>query len=367
MDVQFQVKLPFSGWDYFPLPNVASTSEQYELIINVQLPTFVAKLFGVEVPDKSTLSYDETTAEPPFVTEARRLIEASRFSLCEEGVGGTYFLHNDDGAIMGIFKPADEEPGSLNNPKNVIKNPILPPGGGSIRELAAYLLDRQNFAGVPPTYLLSGVQNKRFSTEDEKYGSLQTFVENIGESSSFGSSAFNTEDIHRIGALDVRIFNLDRNGENMLVRKKDGQMRLTPIDHTYCLPAISLLDGAYFEWQYWPQAKKPFSQQTKDYVAAIDVEQDVLLLRSLGLPEECIATMVASTILLKEAVAAGWTLYDIASFMCRGIPLTNPSKFEELIAKCAPSTNEGFSASALKNYVEALKAIVSPTTEQIQA
>jgi hypothetical protein len=373
MDVQFNLKLPFSGWDYFPLPNVASTAEQYELIINFQLPAFVAKLFGVDVSENTHSNSGDRyqlPLESPFVSEARRRIEAGNFTLCKEGVGGTYFVNNPDGSAMGIFKPSDEEPGSPNNPKTIIKNPILPPGGGSLRELVAYFMDKQNFAGVPPTFFLSNVQSKGFSTSDEKFGSLQAFVENDGESSSFGSNVFSTEDVHRIGTLDIRLFNMDRNGENLLVRKQDGQVRLIPIDHTYCLPPVSSLDGAFFEWQYWSQAKKPFSQQTKDYVDSLDVQQDIRLLRSLRISEECIATMVVSTLLLKEAVSAGWTLYDIACLMSRGVPLTNPSKLEEIISKCAASTKENtpsLSPAFLDAYRQALKAAITPKPEQLQA
>lgn len=174
-----------------------------------------------------------------------------------------------------------------------------------------------------------------------KSGSLQAFVDNDGESSSFGSNIFSVDDVHKIGVLDIRLFNMDRNGENMLVQKQpDGQFRLIPIDHTYCLPPVSSLDSAFFEWQYWPQAKKPFSQQTKDYVASIDIDEDAKLLRSLGLPEECVDTLVVSSLLLKEAVSAGWTLHDIACLVARGIPMTNPSKFEELIAKSVDEVKE---------------------------
>lgn len=181
MDVlTVQLKLPFSGWEYFPLPTVASSPEQYELIIKFPLPAFVAKLFGAEAPSDSLIpNYGRYAfSESPFVTEARRLLTSGNFNMCKEGVGGTYFINNPDGSIMGIFKPCgmgplsfflmapDEEPGSPNNPKNIIKNPILPPGGGFIRELAAYLMDRENFAGVPPTYFLSNVQHKGFSTDE---------------------------------------------------------------------------------------------------------------------------------------------------------------------------------------------------------
>lgn len=160
---------------------------------------------------------------------------------------------------------------------------------------------------------------------------------------------------------------MDRNGENMLVRKQDGQFRLIPIDHTYCLPPVTSLDGAFFEWQYWTQAKKPFSQETRDYVASIDIEQDVQLLRSLRISEESIATMVVSTMLLKEAVSAGWTLFDIACVMSRGVPLTNPSKFEALLSSCASNTKEGvpsLSPAFLQTYSEALKSFVIPKAEQ---
>jgi hypothetical protein len=109
MDVQFQLKLPYSGWDYFPLPNVASTAEQPSLLfdINFQLPAFVARLFGVDIPQKTpTQTSYEPPPESPFVSEVRRLIETGNFSLCEEGVGGTYFINNPDGTIKAIFKPS---------------------------------------------------------------------------------------------------------------------------------------------------------------------------------------------------------------------------------------------------------------------
>lgn len=205
-------------------------------------------------------------------------------------------------------------------------------------------------------------------TRLEKFGSLQAYVDNDGESSAFGSTLFNVEDVHRIGVLDIRLFNMDRNEENMLVRKEsDGQLRLIPIDHTYCLPAVTNLDGAFFEWQYWPQAKKPFSQTTKDYVAAINIDQDAQLLRSLGFPEASVTTMTVSTLLLKEAVSSGWTLHDIACFMSRGIPMTTPSKLEELLSKCADTTQDPSitcTPSFLATYKENLRTVIASKQPQ---
>lgn len=314
-----QFELPSSLSDLL-LPFVTGSAGNYLVSIGFPIPSFVSNFFRYPAPP-----------EPKLVTDARTLIEAGHFTLCKEGVGGVYFIQNTDGSPMAIFKPQDEEPGALNNPKNIVQNPLLPPGGGSIREVAAYLLDKNNFARVPETYFLNGVTHTSFNSKEEKSGSLQQFIQNDGVSSNMGYSNFNTEDIHRIGILDIRIFNLDRNGENILIRNEEGHQRLIPIDHTYSLPPINSLDGAYFEWHYWPQAKKPFSQEIVDYVNSLDLESDAQLLRNLGFPEESVTTLYVTTTLLKEAVANGLTLFDMACLMSRGIPLTKPSRLEEII------------------------------------
>ena len=74
---------------------------------------------------------------------------------------------------------------------------------------------------------------------------------------------FAVKDVHRIGILDLRLFNTDRHAGNMLVRevptaKKtsantwlDSQLELIPIDHGFCLPEA--LEPPYLEWLHWPQ------------------------------------------------------------------------------------------------------------------
>jgi hypothetical protein len=144
--------------------------------------------------------------------------------LCQDGVGGTYFIKDEDQNSIGVFKPIDEEPGAIHNPKNLIQNPVMPPGGGAIREVAAYLIDR-NRAGVPETLLLQNVVHQRFNNAGAdslipKTGSLQKFIANIGNSESMGSSLFSTDDIHNIGILDIRLLNHDRNAENILITNR---------------------------------------------------------------------------------------------------------------------------------------------------
>eukprot|EP01126_Amoeba_proteus_P023328 TRINITY_DN2346_c0_g1_i1.p1 TRINITY_DN2346_c0_g1~~TRINITY_DN2346_c0_g1_i1.p1 ORF type:complete len:356 (-),score=61.62 TRINITY_DN2346_c0_g1_i1:198-1265(-) len=312
MSLQVQVNVPAFGWDYIPLPNLGSSattnSYQYEVIFLIPLPSFLSKWWRK----------NDIQLEPQFVVEARQLIKDGRISLCEEGVGGTYFVKKEDGSVLAVFKPEDEEPGSSNNPKGKVKDPLLPPGTGAIREVAAHFLDR-GFAGVPNTYYISNIF---WPGGGEKRGSLQEFIPNVGVSSDLGYSLFNLDSVQRIAILDIRMFNLDRNGENLLVTKKVqtspekySTYDLVPIDHAYCLPPIDSLTSPYFEWHYWPQAKNPFSEENLAYIRSIDIEGDALKLRELGLPEDCIGTMVVCTLLLKKAADAKMTLFDIASLM----------------------------------------------------
>jgi len=268
-----------------------------------------------------------------LVVLAREGIEQGMIELCSEGVGGTYFIKDERSHIIGVFKPSDEEPGAQNNPKNVLLSPLLPPGSGYKREIAAYLLDKDNHAGVPETCRLSDVTHSTLcyatGVTFPKSGSIQKFVTNMGNSSSMSPSRFSVNDVHNIGILDLRLFNMDRNDENILVKKEGDHYRLIPIDHTYTLP--EKLNNAWFEWLHWPQARKNFSEENMAYIKATDIEGDAAILRSLGIEEKSIRTMKISSLFLKKGAAAGLTLFGIAKKVCRRIP-SEESVLEKLVA-----------------------------------
>jgi len=291
--------------------------------------------------------------------------------LADEGEGGTYFLKNKSGHRVAVFKPFDEQPQAENNPKKKTSQALcLPEAFSGIKleethrnEVAAYLLDREGFAGVPLTVLVecthnffastqrarspkksppsSGNNRRRSSTSPSppsptsavidpsqatlttKIGSLQKYMDYEAQSWDMGSSLYPAREVHRIGLLDIRILNLDRHGGNMLVLNGEGERRrltpdhwsefddddddednnyhLVPIDHAFSLPDITRLNCSdlWFEWYNWSQTSQPFSEETLNYVEKINLESDVDLLLSLKVRRECIETMILTTCLLK--------------------------------------------------------------------
>jgi len=263
------------------------------------------------------------------------------------GMGGAYYFKNMWGEHVAIVKPTDEEPFAPNNPKGFVGRALGQPGlkrsvrvgETGFREVAAYLLDHDNFANVPPTMLVKithnvfnvnetvGSKNKMFHNKSQavsKIASLQQFIPHDFDASDHGTSSFPVSAVHRIGILDIRIFNTDRHSGNLLVRKlgpgSDNfgvQTELIPIDHGLCLPEC--LEDPYFEWIHWPQASIPFSEEELEYIAKLDPVRDAEMLR-MELPmirKACLRVLVLSTIFLKEGAAFGLFLSEIGEMMSR--------------------------------------------------
>ncbi|KAK9059987.1 hypothetical protein SSX86_020691 [Deinandra increscens subsp. villosa] len=264
------------------------------------------------------------------------------------GLGGAYYFRNSGGDCVAIVKPTDEEPFAPNNPKGFVGKTLGQPGlkrsvrvgETGFREVAAYLLDYDHFANVPPTALVKithsifnvndGVSGNNNNNKQDgkkkhfsKIASFQQFIPHDFDASDHGTSSFPVSAVHRIGILDIRILNTDRHGGNLLVRKvnDDGkfgqQVELVPIDHGLCLPES--LEDPYFEWIHWPQASIPFSEDELDYIESLDPYRDSEMLRN-ELPmirEACLRVLTLCTIFLKEAAAYGLCLAEIGEMMTR--------------------------------------------------
>jgi len=242
---------------------------------------------------------------------------------CAEGVNGTYFLKNKKGKLVAVFKPEDEEVLSPNNSKSGTEKEdklksltCLKPGEASKREVAAYLVDQEGFFGVPKTTLASITHEKFGGT---KVGSLQEFVESDGASWDIGPSAFPVREVHKIGLLDLYIFNFDRHGGNILFDEVEG--KLIPIDNGFSLPDTVTVPNMWFEWMTWSQSKKPFDEETLQFIERLDVDRDIeMLKKELGIRDECLRVMRLSAALLKKGASAGLTLHDLGRIICRSDP-----------------------------------------------
>jgi len=127
-------------------------------------------------------------------------------NLVTRAFAGSYFICDEEGTNVAVFKPEDEEPLAINNPKGGGSSADcngsglrrgIKPGEGAVREVAAFLLDHQHFSGVPPTAMVTCLQRRSsaditgaVSLEEAKLGSLQQFVKSDGDCEERGSSIF---------------------------------------------------------------------------------------------------------------------------------------------------------------------------------
>ena len=103
--------------------------------------------------------------------------------LTDEGTSGTYILRGRHKEARGIFKPIDEEQFAPNNPRNfkgyfgdaTFRHGVLS-GEATIREMAAYLLDKDHFSSVPATTLVA-VTHESFKNKSGgcSYFGIQSF------------------------------------------------------------------------------------------------------------------------------------------------------------------------------------------------
>ncbi|KAI4326813.1 hypothetical protein L6164_019343 [Bauhinia variegata] len=299
-----------------------------------------------------------------------------------EGTGGTYLMQDKSGLeYVSVFKPIDEEPMAVNNPRGL---PIssngeglkrgTKVGEGALREVAAYILDHPRsgprlisgeaigFAGIPPTVMVQCLHEKfnhpegyDCSSKHVKIGSLQMFRDHDGNCEDIGPGDFSVEQVHKITVFDIRMANADRHAGNILFKKESGgQTVLIPIDHGYCLP--DKFEDCTFDWLYWPQASKPYSPDTVDYINSLDAEQDIELLKHYGwdVPLEAARTLGISTMLLKKGVERGLTPYAIGSIMSR-TNLNRESVIEEIIRDAQNSLLPDMSEAA---FLEAVSQVM---------
>lgn len=223
-----------------------------------------------------------------------------------KGVCGAHLAYDAQG-VKGIFKPASEE--GLNERGEPLKRGVRF-GDTAIKERAAFVLGGE-FGGVPHTTVVQGQGQGNVA-------SLQEFVQTMCSAEDMSSSKFPLQDVQRLGALDIRLLNLDRHEGNVLVAKDehgDG-LRLVPIDHGYSFPSYHDLSDVYFGWQFWQQAKQPWDAEVLTDIKNIDSLADAAKLDAEGLPYESILASLFSTVLLQHcAVDRDMSLFEISKLV----------------------------------------------------
>ncbi|KAK6588454.1 hypothetical protein RS030_4690 [Cryptosporidium xiaoi] len=328
-----------------------------------------------------------------------------------DGTGATYRMYNAKGQVVAMFKPLDEEAFSPNNPRGYqgklgqqgFRSGVLS-GEGASREVATAIWDAyyHNFAGVPDTTLVEACheafnynslskvtlewgdifEKNNFNVNKDiniswKLGAFQEYVSTSETVGNFNPSIFGIRDVHRIGILDICLFNLDRNDSNILVLPNpqnystkvtgnslsntsnspydhplstpDGKRtkyKLVPIDHGLCLPDV--LDVAQFDWIWydWPQSKIPFNKSELKVIKHMNPDVDAeRLKRKLLIRSECLRSMQVSVRWLKLATSMHLNLFQIASFLCRE-DLDIPSYMEQLIQLSLQRCYRAFDATS---------------------
>ena len=77
---------------------------------------------------------------------------------------------------------------------------------------------------------------------------------------NFGYKMFSVGEVHKIGILDLRIMNCDRNEENILIKKsvkfhnnkKLIKLKMIPIDHGLSFPDHLDISQDEIVWMNWP-------------------------------------------------------------------------------------------------------------------
>lgn len=321
---------------------------------------------------------------------------------------------------VACFKPHDEEIETPANPRNrrgiQLGLPLASRGGWYsgeqyTREVAAYILDAcsGSIHGVPPTTFVEGYHSSFSNISHSsshslssslsggcvpKLGSFQIFLNEMQNIQNFGSKDFTDYEIQKIALLDLRIFNADRNLQNILhlekfepasfvslldatkaleaekmmitVQQPNQGLRpggggalarrlirvryLTPIDHGLSLPDRINLGWADWEWLSWPQVKKPLHPRLRKAFLETNIDETIAIMRAVLGPKlrpACYTILRIADSILRTGILAGMTLEDIGNMIARkDSSMVLPSKIEKmLLFSRKQATHEALMAS----------------------
>ena len=235
-----------------------------------------------------------------------------------------------------------------------------------------------------------------------KLGSLQQFVPSGDTFEDIGHSMVGVLELQKIALLDMRLLNCDRNASNMLAIRKPASRgssnrkvsdiprkysrssslgtaseggssygdteidmdvfldsapapyssrysdlySLVPIDHGYCLPSHLRIDELDWAWFHCPHVAVEVQPEIRAYVNSLDI--DALLedlTRQVQISPDCLFLLRVAHAVIKEGIAAGLTLRDIAAIIAR-TEEDVPSPLENAIAAAEDNAQRTIEARA---------------------
>lgn len=187
--------------------------------------------------------------------------------------------------------------------------------------------------------------------ETDEYSEGDWMSSTSSENAEYAPILYKLRRSHSVGP-SIDITRRQANASCPRRRICDG-MRLIPIDHGFCLPHPLAVDETELAWMAWPQAKLPLSNELKEYVASININDDVARLEAmLGdlLPSHCLLTLRIGTELLQAGTAQGLMLFEIGHIITRE-NFDRPSQLEVAIEETYRKLGGGVSNSraTLKN------------------
>lgn len=223
---------------------------KYELYSNYE--SHYKSLYGSQPLEQFTQELDQTV-QGDF-----------RIETAVHGTQHTPILVNEQGEPVGIIKT---------------KNEIL-----------AHRLDHEHFACVPPAL--------KYNIPKTGEVIVQKWVPDAKMATEYArEKELNSEQLHHIRVLDIRMGNSDRNKGNVLVAEKEDRKFVIPIDHDlihHYIPNDTNWEASYLN--------VPFSPLSKSYIQKLDIEKDAKIMDELGYSKEEIKSMKLRTTLLKMAV-----------------------------------------------------------------
>lgn len=224
-----------------------------------------------------------------------------------------------------------------------------------IHEYAAYRMDHEHYAGVPPT-VITTLEHPLW--EGKKTGSCQLYMDHHRVAVEMDSADYKklpAQFIRRMALLDLRLVNGDRHTSNMLIKK---DLELIPIDHECILQQDFGLNG--LTWINWHQTSSPFSEEELSYLSRLDPEKDRrILIDELELEEARANCLYVSTAFLKCAAFRKIPIQKIGNFYKnpKNFNQKNPTVFKELLQNLEKFSSSNWTLFSFRVYEEVEKIL----------